>query len=392
MGLVLRLYAHITHIAYRQLVLFWKRTLKPWPVGRWLLNSWITHTNLCSFHILTGFKSKFSASAALLVVGILQASGYTMEDMCKQMSNKGYIGNPTDCTKWGYCRSQQLVSWGSCGDGLVFQASTATCQYASEVACSTSVTQTCKALQTPGLMADPTNCANYAYCFGNGTSQIQKCPDGQNYAANNQSCVWGPECPQDSICRFMPTNIFVGDPNNCGQYLQCVQGYGISGSCKETDGSPRYFNVVTNKCQSANPCDSSNTDTDTEATTIPPTAATTCEDVGTTTEKFKNDNATCSGFFSCNKGVATWGMCPFGTAFNQTEQRCVSPAAFACEFDRCLNTNLTFAAVYGTECETYKICSSGNVANCTSDYPYYDEVYNKCVQKRPDYHICDPVA
>lgn len=308
--------------------------------------------------------------------------------MCKQMSNKGYIGNPTDCTKWGYCRSQQLVSWGTCGDGLVFEASSGTCQWATDVPCSTSVTQTCKNLKTPGLMADPTNCNNYAYCFGNGTSQVQKCPDGQNYAANNQSCIWGPDCPQDTICRFMLTNMFVGDPNNCGQYLQCIQGYGTSGYCKQqTAGTPRYFNVVTNKCQDENPCGSSNTDTGTEATTIPPTTATTC--TADSTDKFVSDGATCSGFFNCEKTTApTWGVCPFGTAFDQTVQKCVSPAAVACEWDRCANTNLTFAAKYGTNCKTYEICASGNFADCNSDFPYYDEVNNKCVTEEPDYPIC----
>lgn len=348
-----------------------------------------THINLDSLHTLTGFKSKFSASAALLVVGIIQASsGYTMEEMCKQMSNKGYIGNPTDCTKWGYCRSQQLVSWGSCGDGLVFEASSGTCQYASEVACSTSVTQTCAAIKSPVLMADPTNCANYAYCFGNGTAQIQKCPEGQNYAANNQTCVWGPSCPQQSICRFMPTNIFIGDPDNCGQFLKCVQGYGVSGSCSPKDDTPYYFNVVTNKCQATNPCDSSNSDTATEATTIPTTTSTTCT---ADADGFVADGATCSGFFHCKGGVASWGMCPFGTEFDPATSKCVSPASIACEHDRCANTNLTFAAKYGTECKTYEICSSGEFGQCASDYPYYDEVYNKCVAKKPTYAICDAI-
>ncbi|KAH8411163.1 hypothetical protein KR222_009262 [Zaprionus bogoriensis] len=316
-----------------------------------------------------------------------------MEEMCAQFPNKGYIGDPTDCTKWGYCRSQQLVAWGSCGDGLVYDAATSTCDYATKVACSTSVSKTCAALKTTGYMADPTNCANYAYCFGNGTSATRSCPTGQNYAANNNSCVWGPSCPQDTICRFMPTNIFVGDPTTCGQYVSCINGYGVPSACNPIESTAYYFNVVTGSCQKTNPCDTNGNDNNGNSGTV--TAPTPKDDLcGSVTEPtYFSDGESCSGYFYCKdtEDTGTWGLCPLGTAFDADLQKCVSPASIACEADRCANTNLTFAAIYNTECKGYTICSTGAKADCPEKYPYYDEVYNKCVEKSPDYVICQPI-
>lgn len=336
------------------------------------------------YFILSGFKLNYSATAALLVIGIIQASGYTMKDMCSQFTGAGYIGDPTDCTKWGYCSSQQLVSWGSCGDGLVYDAYTSSCEYATDRPCSTSVTKTCSVLKNPTLIADPSNCANYAYCFGNGTAQIQKCPDGQNYAANNETCVWGPDCPQDTICRFMPSPIFVGDPDNCGNFLKCIQGSGTSGACSPSGAVPRYFNVVTGKCQTANPC-TSNSVTDSGTVTEPTTPDGTCAD-DADKGKYFSDGASCSGYFYCDGTKATWGMCPFGTQFS--DNFCVSPASVACTYDRCANTNMTFATVEGTKCKEYKICASGLVASCPTDFPFFDEVNGKCVTDNPGYVIC----
>lgn len=307
-----------------------------------------------------------------------------MEDMCSQFTGEGYIGDPTDCTRWGYCRSQQLVSWGSCGANLVFDAFSGSCKYATESACSTSAEQTCKVLKTPTLIADPNNCANYVYCFGNGTSQTQQCPPGQNYAANNQTCVWGPACPQSTICRFMPSNTFVGDPDNCGKFLKCLLGSGTWGSCSPSGEVTRYFNVVTGKCQDTNPCDSSSV-TDSGSVTQPTTSTSMCS--GVNKGEYLPDGSTCSGFFSCDgEGKATWGMCPFGTVYDN--QKCVSPASVNCKFDRCLNTNMTFAAKYNTKCTSYTICASGTVAQCPSDHQYYDEVNDKCVSDPLNYPIC----
>jgi len=312
--------------------------------------------------------------------------------MCEQWSGEGYIGNPTDCTSWGYCKGQKVISRGTCGKGLVFDSDSSTCQYNTKVACSTSVAATCGALTTAGFMADPTDCTKYAYCFGNGKSQIQKCPPGQVYAANNNTCIWGPTCPQNSICQFMPNNIYVGDPTNCGSYLQCIKGYGVAGSCPQDNG-PYYYNAATGNCEKTNPCtDNGGNNVDPDGLTLPP-SDTACTGVDADT-KFVGDTKTCYGFYSCETATkGTWGSCPYGTEYDPTIVKCVSPASYACPFNRCVHTNLTFAVVANSKCTQYTYCPNGSVGQCPTGFPYYDEVYQKCVPQMPAYKICtDEVA
>ncbi|KAH8261333.1 hypothetical protein KR044_007419, partial [Drosophila immigrans] len=336
------------------------------------------------------FHSKISALAGVCLLLAVQTNAFTMQDMCKQWSGQGYIGNPTDCTKWGYCQGQKLVSYGSCASGQVYEASSSTCQYNTKVACSTSMAETCKVLKTPVYLANPSDCSSYSYCFGNGTSAVQKCPAGQNYAANSNSCVWGPTCPQDSICRFMPNNVYVGDPNTCGNYVLCMNGYGKSTSCGPSEtGVQLYYDAASGNCQTTNPCTgTSDNDNSGNSGNLPPAINKEICTPSITTD-FTSDGSTCYGFYSCtgdNKGK--WGACPYGTEFDNAAQKCVSPASLACKFDRCANTNLTYAAVPFTNCNQYTYCPNGVAGTCPTGYLYFDERYGKCVPTKPEIPIC----
>ncbi|XP_030571035.1 peritrophin-44 isoform X2 [Drosophila novamexicana] len=304
-----------------------------------------------------------------------------MDDMCAQWSGTGYVGNPTDCTSWGYCKNQQLVATGTCTKGEVYEPQSQSCQYASTTPCTTSAKETCSALKTAGFVAEPSDCTKYTYCFGNGKSETQTCPTGQMYAANNNSCVWGPTCPQDTLCRFMPNNIFVGDPTNCNQYLQCINGYGVSGTCPT--GFP-YYNAVNNVCQKTNTCTGNNNGGVTTST--PPVTNIACTDA----KPFTKDGATCYGYLYCADGAeeSVWGSCPFGLEFDEDAQACISPAATVCAFDRCQNTNLTYAAVAGSDCRKYTYCPANTVGTCPTDFQYFDEVIGKCVGTQPTQAIC----
>ncbi|EDV96593.1 GH15114 [Drosophila grimshawi] len=303
-----------------------------------------------------------------------------MEDMCQQWSENGYIGNPSDCTGWGYCQSQQLVSYGYCAQGQVYDPQSSTCKFNTNTACTTSAVQTCSVLTTPGFVADPTDCTQYAYCFGNGKYQMQSCPTGQQYAANNNTCVWGPSCPQNNICRFMKNNIFVGDPDNCGQYLQCVEGYGVWGQCKNN----QYYNAALGSCQANDPCE--DTPGNDSPGNLPPKGPANCEGIST----FSPDSATCYGYFYCESTTSSpvWGTCPFGLEFDSESSQCVSPISTSCTYNRCANTNLTYAAVSYTGCKQYTYCPTGQTAYCQPGYEYFDEVAGRCVTTQPWYTIC----
>ncbi|XP_026832842.1 peritrophin-44 isoform X2 [Drosophila erecta] len=347
---------------------------------------------------MEAFNVRICAVAACLLLAS-QATGYTMQDLCQQWSGTGYVGNPSDCHAWGYCKDQQVVAWGTCGAGLVYNAQTASCEYATTTPCSTSAVETCSNVKSPMYVADPLNCTSYGYCDGAGGISYGSCGSGGVYSAASTSCVWGPTCPQASICRFMKSNIFVGDPNKCGNYINCVNGYGTSTACSSTADS--FYNAATGNCQSTNPCTGDNTNAGNSGQfTVGEPSTTACNaedfenavdltvDGKAVTYKYVPDGQTCYGYYYCAAKGATgyWNQCPTGTQFNSALGQCVSPASFVCGENRCGNVNNPFMAVKG--CLSYTICSSGITENCPSTAEYYDEVNNICTKDIPKYAIC----
>ncbi|SPP84711.1 peritrophin-44 isoform X2 [Drosophila guanche] len=340
---------------------------------------------------MKGFNMKVCALAAcLLLVG--HVSGYSMEDLCAQWSGSGYVGDPADCHGWGYCQGQKLVSWNKCPNGRVFNAPTSTCGFANSTICTTSAVATCTAAKSPMYVAVPSDCNQYGYCFGNGSIGYGNCGAGGVYAANNNTCVWGPTCPQDTICRFMKNDIFVGDPNNCGSYLQCNNGYGTPGQC----GTGKFYNPGNGMCQGTNPCtgESGNSGSNPGTTyTVGQSVAAVCTGgtaIAPATTFFMPDKQTCYGYFYCTTaaGNGVWNACLTGTHFDPDTQKCVSPASVDCTYNRCGNVNSPFMAVSGQNCKQYEICSSGATAYCPSSNPFYDEVHNICTKDKPAYTIC----
>nr|XP_016925135.1 peritrophin-44 isoform X1 [Drosophila suzukii] len=346
------------------------------------------------------FNARICVLAACLLM-VSQASGYTMEQMCAQWSGEGYIGNPSNCRAWGYCRAQQLVSWNTCENDLIFNPQKGKCDDPSKTVCTTSATRTCAAAASPMYVANPLNCTEYCWCDGKGGLMYGNCGEKGVYQASTESCVWGPACPQDTICRFMLSNIFVGDPENCGSYYNCVNGYGTSQKC----GDGLYYNVVNGLCESTNPCTSSdNTNGNTGQFTVGYKNALICNTtnfeaakpvyVGTSTTamtyRYVSDFTTCYGYYYCSAVNATgvWNQCPTGTQFNPDLGKCVSPASFACPYNRCANVQSTFMAEVNTSCNSYTICSSGSTGTCPTTSPYYDEVHNLCTTTKPAYAIC----
>lgn len=338
-------------------------------------------------------------AACLLMAS--QATGYTMDDLCQQWSGYGYIGNPSNCHAWGYCKNQEVVAWGTCPNGLVFNAQAGSCDYANTTVCSTSAVETCSNVKSPMYVANPLNCTEYAYCDGTGQISYGDCGTGGVYSASSTKCIWGPACPQDTICRFMLSNIFVGDPNQCGNYINCVNGYGTSEKCSST-ANP-YYNKATGNCQSTNPCTGEDSNSgNSDQFTVGQTNATACDEEAfnaadpltangeSVDYRYVSDGVTCYGYYYCAAVNATgyWNQCPTGTQFNAG--KCVSPASFVCTHNRCGNVNNPFMADEG--CKNYTICSSGITGSCPTNAPYYDEVNNICTTKIPDYAICNSTA
>ncbi|KAH8327368.1 hypothetical protein KR074_002286 [Drosophila pseudoananassae] len=322
-----------------------------------------------------------------------------MEEMCAQWSGQGYVGNPNNCSSWGYCQGQKLVSWGDCGEGLTYNAQLAECVYSNQTVCKSNPVATCQKATSPMYVADPDNCNQYYNCDGKGNSEVFSCGTGAVFSTNGPACVWGPTCPQDSICQYMKNDIFVGDPKNCGQYILCSKGLGTSGTCDPGN----YYNLQTGNCESKNTCDSSNSGstTDDQFTVGELSAKDTCpngwkdaEDFSKTdstkTYRFVSDGATCYGYYYCEteNAVGVWNSCPTGTHFNPPTGQCVSPATYACPYNRCGNVAATFMATVNSGCETYTYCAKGTPAECPAGNPYFDEVNNICTSSTLSYEVC----
>ncbi|EDV39452.1 uncharacterized protein Dana_GF24478 [Drosophila ananassae] len=344
------------------------------------------------------FNLRMCVLAACLLMASQAYAGYTMEQMCAQWWDTGYVGNPNDCSGWGYCSGQQLVAWGSCGANLTFNPQLGICDWSYRTPCKSNPVQTCQYATSPMYAADPTNCNQYYSCDGKGNSEVFSCGTGAVFSASVPECAWGPTCPQDSICEYMKNDIFVGDPQKCGNYILCSQGTGTSTSCESG-----YYNAQTGNCQPSSACDSSNSGTVTDGQFSvgdkSPTgtcsngwsaAANLAADDATKTYRFVPDGVTCYGFYYCANDESTgiWNSCQTGTHFNPSTGQCVSPATFACTHNRCGNVPAQFMANVGTTCESYTYCAKGTTAQCPTESPYFDEVHGICTTEALPYAIC----
>ncbi|XP_017012301.2 peritrophin-44 [Drosophila takahashii] len=348
------------------------------------------------------FNARIGVLAACLLMAA-QASGYTMEQMCAQWSGEGYVGNPSNCRAWGYCKGQMLVSWGTCPDDYIYNSQTGICADASTTICSTSATKTCESAASPMYVANPMNCTEYCYCDGKGGLEYGACQEGL-YSASSISCIYANSCPQDTICRFMQSNIYVGDPDNCGSYIACLNGYGTSAKCADN----LFYNAATGMCQKASvTCNGDDSNSGnagqftvgyTNSSGCPADYFKASEEITVDGEvqdyKYVSDWTTCYGFYYCANAGATgvWNQCPTGTHFDPTKGECVSPAAYACPHNRCGNINNPFMAVSDTTCNTYTVCSTGATGNCPTTAQFYDEIHNICTTKNPGYAVCEAAA
>ncbi|KAH8303646.1 hypothetical protein KR018_009426, partial [Drosophila ironensis] len=335
------------------------------------------------------FKMSLYVVAACLLLASHANATFTMDEMCAQWSQSGYVGNPSNCRAWGYCQGQKVVAWGTCPNDYVYNSQLGACDYANRTICQTSAVSTCAAATSPMYMADPNNCNQYAFCDGQGNVDYGNCGSNAVFYANNQTCAYNTVCPQTNICQFMQNDIFVGDPNNCGSYIACNKGYGTPGTCPST----YTYNLQTGNCQTTNQCgeNGSNTGTSNEGQfSVGYQNTTVC--ASATAGAFINDSSTCYGYYYCAtaEGVGVWNSCPTGTHFNPSISQCVSPAAYACPYNRCGNVNASFMTQYNTTCNDYIVCSSLTSGACQTPNLYFDEVNGICTSATLNYTICDP--
>ncbi|KAM8707962.1 hypothetical protein ACLKA7_015001 [Drosophila subpalustris] len=319
-----------------------------------------------------------------------------MEQVCSFWHGTGYIGNSRDCQGWGYCQNNKLVARGYCPESYYHDSRSGICKLAKDVECAPQEWEFCAMIKSGEYVADPFDCQQYKRCDGEGDDEdVHYCPGGHVFSNRLQTCVSSAGgCPQKNLdlCAYMPSGTTLGDPLNCGLYLECDNGSGTVGVCSAS----RYYNYKTGHCQTTQPeyCGEDGY----KPNKIQPRAtdADVCANFyqsDRSGNQFISDALTCHGYYTCSSQyfIGKWHSCPLGTHFQWWSQKCVSPDSYSCPFDRCGNLNTTFVSVINTGCTEYIFCknqTSYKLLKCPEDYPYFDEKLGVCVDTFPNYTVC----
>lgn len=324
---------------------------------------------------------------------------YSMAETCKLYS-EGYIADPSNCAGWGFCQNGIVARTGKCNEGMLYDSRNGGCDFEENVECFLNKKKMCEGLNAV-LKPDPDSCSNYCYC-NNSRTECAKCPNGQHYQPDLQSCVWSdhyPYCSANSPCRLVSNNEFVADPNpkNCGGFLRCVSGSGTPGKCQNN----YIFNPSNGMCDTFTTMNCPNVPNGNNGEKIP-NIQSICNNFNpkdaTQKTQFFSDGLTCEGYVVCDSTTnGRWQKCPLGTHFNPDISKCVTPYTYACPYDRCSNLDLNFVTAVGTECGKYIECKNrqkvGEPMSCAevnSEFPYFAENLGGCAATKPNQHICEP--
>ncbi|XP_017059795.1 peritrophin-44 [Drosophila ficusphila] len=329
---------------------------------------------------------------AIFITWLAEIQGFSMEEKCKHLAGKGYIGDPSDCRAWGFCQDNKLSGRSNCNEGLLFNFRDGTCRNVSNANCHSDTSEICAKLQPEDYIADPANCRRYIQCKDIGENSWIDCGEGQVFSNEMQTCLEEVSgCPQDNICSYMKDGSLVGNPNTCRSYYKCQNGFGIQINC--TGG--RYFNRKTGLCQIWMPdyCDQ---DEDL-LWEMPPS-----QDYHICNKYYQMDRdgaqlipdlMTCYGYYNCTSQFdkGQWSSCPWGKHFEWWSEKCGSPKDNSCSYDRCGNVNQFLMATINTGCQEYTICQdnrSMKSEKCPTDVPYFDELLWRCTKEFPNYRVC----
>ncbi|XP_034111207.1 peritrophin-44 [Drosophila albomicans] len=320
------------------------------------------------------------------------SSGISMEFVCNYWHGTGHIGDSSDCQAWAYCSNNKLVGRGYCPKGYFHDAPSGMCELAREVRCVPQDWERCAQQKEGDYLAEPFDCRKYKKC---GDDEVYSCADGYLFSNRLQTCVSSAAgCPQRSIdiCAFMPSGTTVGDPQNCGLYLECLNGASMLKVCT----AQRYYNYKNGICQTLKPEHCGEDGFEVVKKQPPATDANVCAEFyqsDRSGDQFISDSLTCQGYYTCSSqyAIGKWHSCPLGKHFQWWSQKCVNPDTYSCPFDRCANLNSTFVTAINTGCTEYIFCknqTSNRLLKCPDDYPYFDEKRGVCVDKYPNYTVC----
>lgn len=114
------------------------------------------------------------------LVGCVLANVGNSVDLCNKQADGTFYKDFTDCKRYIACVGGRSLH-GSCPDQLLFNSTTASCDYSSRVHCS-SCPRT--GMKTYGLAG---SCSKYVRCLS-GVAEYLQCPDDLYYDERSDSC------------------------------------------------------------------------------------------------------------------------------------------------------------------------------------------------------------
>ncbi|XP_053690710.1 uncharacterized protein LOC128739258 [Sabethes cyaneus] len=229
-----------------------------------------------------------------------------------------------------------------CHDGLWFDQERQTCDRSEYIECDgiqppdvrpPDYSGSCENIEDGLLVPHHTFCNEYFLCVHEVGWPII-CPLGLWFDVEQQTCSLAgraqchlaPERPPISedpyaMCRGIPENAYLRDPDSCYRYYKCVSGSPFPMICP----NEQWFDERQQSCRNATlvtcPIE--------EEQTRPPPTQGVCTGVANSVQ-VPNRRA-CNQFYTCVDGVAFPQICAYGLWFNEAEQTCSPPTETSCD-------------------------------------------------------------
>ncbi|XP_037722858.1 peritrophin-44 [Drosophila subpulchrella] len=215
---------------------------------------------------------------------------------CEGVANH-FLADPKSCYGYYYCSEKEIAMYGKCPENTHFNATTETCTYQYESACTTSTFEYCNIVANSVNFDNLQGCDKYHVCE-KGKLSDKTCTN-QYYQASSGTCVAKAlvNCdahPNANMCgkASKPTeDKFVPDGATCRGYFYCA---------KQADGSPDQ-NPIWNQCPQDKFFDESS------QMCISPTLVKCTNDRcdGRTVDFVLSTTVGCRNYYYCSGGVAS---------------------------------------------------------------------------------------
>ncbi|ALC44368.1 CG6996 [Drosophila busckii] len=155
------------------------------------------------------------------------------------------------------------------------------------------------------------------------------------------------------LCTLVVSGTKINDPRACNKWIECIDGKPVSGSCEDA----QYYDRETQACVTANSITCVSSD---------PCAA--------DANGFAPDPYSCNGYFYCQNGKGTRGVCNEGLNYNPGTASCIRNFPCPSKPNPDSVCNILADGVFikdDSRCNGWQMCWKGQVINGTCPGNFY---------------------